>query len=219
MLRSQTNWSTRPGSFDVLHIDRIFESKSAYDFPEIGAFDINFPGLVIAFNSVTRAHAPSLVHTFIEDYQLERVWKKPAHYLRHLDGDVFISPDFSLYTDMPLALQIFNTYKNRWVGRFMQEYGIQVVPSVSWSTKESFDFCFEGIAHGSTVAISSSGTKRTDISPFMNGVEQMLKRVTPSMVLCYGSTRKAELDLIYNNITYLPTFTESIRERVKNKSA
>ena len=119
---------------------------------------------------------------------------------------------------MPKALQIFNTYKNRYIGRFMSEYSIAVIPSVSWSTKNSYQYCFEGITQGSTVAISSSGTKRKDITPFMDGVEMLLKRINPKQLICYGSTRKEELNSLHDNIIYLPTFVEGIRDRCKDKS-
>lgn len=35
-------------------------------------------------------------------------------------------PDFSLYTDFPKALQIWNHYRKYWIGAYMQLYGIDV---------------------------------------------------------------------------------------------
>lgn len=215
MLRSQTNWSQRPGSFDAQNTGLLFPSDSQYGMPEIAAQQIELPELIVPFNAVKKKHAPALVHTFIEDYQLERLWKFPARYIPSLTGDVLISPDFSLYTDMPLALQIYNTYRNRYIGRFFQEFGIQVIPSVGWSTAASFAFCFEGIEPGGTVAISSSGTKRTSLEPFMDGVKEMIRCLEPARILCYGSTRREQLEPLHPRITYLKTFSEGIRERVQ----
>ena len=33
--------------------------------------------------------------------------------------------------------------------------GIRVIPSVSWGNENTFEFCFEGIEKGSTVAVST----------------------------------------------------------------
>ena len=56
-----------------------------------------------------------------------------------------LSPDFSLFTNMPRALQIESVFKNRWCGAFWQSKGLKVIPTVSWSDEKSFDFCFEGM--------------------------------------------------------------------------
>lgn len=66
-------------------------------------------------------------------------------------------PDFSMYSDLPLAIQIYNTFRRRWCGAFWQEQGLNVIPSVCWGTSESYDFCFEGIEKGSIVAVLSFG--------------------------------------------------------------
>ena len=44
----------------------------------------------------------------------------------------FISPDCSVYRDMPLSLQITNIYRNRAIGYCMQKYGLYVIPCVRW---------------------------------------------------------------------------------------
>lgn len=213
-MRSQTNWTVKPGSLDVLHTNLIFESDNDYGFPIVGMQKIKIPDSLIPFNKVKSKHEVAMVHTFIEDYQLERVWKRPYNYIQNLLNDVFISPDFSLYTDMPVALQVFNTYKNRYIGRFMQEYGITVIPSVSWSDKRSFIFCFEGIMVDSMVAISSIGINKGNSHLFMNGVEMLLKKINPKTLICYGSNRKDELNSIHKNVLYLKTFTEEMRDRI-----
>ena len=98
------------------------------------------------------------VHFFIDDYQFERVYNFPNRYiplLKRFKG--VMAPDFSLYTDMPVALQIYSVYKNRYMANLWQKNDIQVIPTVSWSTPESYRFCFEGIAKKSVVAVSTNG--------------------------------------------------------------
>lgn len=62
---------------------------------------------------------------------------------------------------------------------------IIVIPTISWSTNESFEFCFDGIEEGSVVAISTLGSRK-EKQLFLNGYFEMIKRIQPTNVLCYG---------------------------------
>lgn len=58
-------------------------------------------------------------HFFIDDYQFERVWARPAAYLECLRGfDCVLTPDFSLYLDMPDAMQRWNRYRSQALGHW-----------------------------------------------------------------------------------------------------
>lgn len=48
-----------------------------------------------------------------------------------------ISPDFSLYIDMPLCLQMVNVYLNRAVGCYIQRKGVKVIPNVRWGDERT----------------------------------------------------------------------------------
>lgn len=52
-----------------------------------------------------------------------------------------LSPDFSMFTNMPIALQIESVFKNRWCGAYWQSKGLKVIPTVSWGDERSFEFC------------------------------------------------------------------------------
>lgn len=45
--------------------------------------------------------------------------------------------------------------RNRWCGAYLAEKEFRVIPTVSWGDGSTFDFCFEGIPKGSTVAVST----------------------------------------------------------------
>lgn len=49
----------------------------------------------------------------------------------------------------------------------------------------SFNFCFDGIEKGSIVAVSTIGVKKQK-SHFMLGYNEMLSRIKPSKIICYG---------------------------------
>lgn len=81
------------------------------------------------------------VHFFIDDYKFERLWNNTDRYIERLSQyKTVMTPDFSMYSDMPLSMQIYNTFRNRWCGAYWQSNGITVIPTVNWSTEKSFEF-------------------------------------------------------------------------------
>lgn len=126
------------------------------------------------------------VHFFIDDYRMEGLYYNYDKFLTRLSQYKFLlTPDYSLYADMPKAVQLFNVFRNRWVGAYWQSKGITVIPTVSWSDTASYEFCFDGIENGSIVAVGMIGCKRNKTA-FMRGFDTMCKRLNPSAVICLG---------------------------------
>ena len=122
------------------------------------------------------------LHFFIDDYQFERVWRTPEQYINLLsDFQIVMTPDFSLYTDWPKAIQIYNHYRKHWLGAYWQSFGLQVIPTVAWSDSDSFDWCFDGTPKRSTVAVSSVGTQNSGESKkaFIAGWHKMMDILQP----------------------------------------
>ena len=122
--------------------------------------------------------------------------------------DGILSPDFSLYMDMPMPMKVWNVYRSRLIGAYYQSYGIPVIPTLSWAEKETFDFCFKGIPKGSIVSISTLGVKKDkdEMKTWLEGVKEMLKTVNPKTLLIYGGELPfdyGDRDTIYfnNNVT------------------
>lgn len=113
--------------------------------------------------------------------------------LRNFSG--IISPDCSLYRDMPLVLQIANTYMNRAVGHYLQSQGLYVIPNVRWGDERSYTTCmlpekfaFTGIEKHSIVSIGTYGCiqSRENRHYFREGLRAMLDELEPAIVLVYG---------------------------------
>jgi len=184
-------------------------TDNLWDIPTIKA-SMAEPNELVGFNfMLSRKGKPSKwLHCFLHDYQIQRLWNNPDAYIAAIKRRGYggiLSPDFSLYMDMPLALQIYNTYRNRWVGAYMRTHGIQVIPTVSWSGPKSYDFCFLGIEPHGTVAISTVGINKPDVvSGFFEGYAAMMDRLEPRNVLIYGR----RLDGLQG--TYYPPFYKEI---------
>lgn len=127
------------------------------------------------------------VHFYIDDYRMEGLYFYPTRSLNRLKQYKFlISPDYSLYRDMPRPLQIMNVFKSHWCGAYWQSLGLTVIPNVSWSDATSFDFCFDGIEKSSIVAVGMVGCKHSKTA-FMQGYSEMLSRIEPKSVICFGN--------------------------------
>ena len=137
-------------------------------------------------------HSSRIVHFFLYDNEFEKVWKNPEMFVKQLQQyRAILTPDFSMYTEMPAAVQLFNIFRNRWCGAYFAEKGIRVIPSVNWGTEERFDFCFEGIEKGSAVAVSTymfheHGNNADQKEIFMKGYHELLRRIEPEYIICYS---------------------------------
>lgn len=129
------------------------------------------------------------IHFFIDDYRFENAWNQPERHIETLRQFASVlSPDFSMYTDMPHALQLYNHYRKQWLSAYWQQMGINIIPTISWSDPQSFEFCFEGVPRQSIVAVSSVGCMkiREAREAFSRGYEEMMRRLDPCAVLYYG---------------------------------
>ena len=98
-----------------------------------------------------------------------------------------LTPDFSLYADMPIVMMMWNIYRSRMIGQYWQRQGMHVIPTVSWCGKRTFDFAFDGLK-GGVVAVSTIGTNGSE-DVFKSGFEEMIKRVKPVGILLYGTDK------------------------------
>lgn len=129
------------------------------------------------------------IHFYVDDYQFERIWNYPEKYVDVLEQyECILTPDFSLYLDMPMPMKIWNIYRSRLIGQYFQSRGIKVIPTISWAEEETFKFCFKGIPKGSIVSISTIGVKQDKeaLKIWQNGVDEMIAQIEPKAILVYG---------------------------------
>ncbi len=161
-----------------------------FDLPILKACSF-VPEDLIGFNYVMNTGERSKgVHFFLDDYQFERIWNEPTVYItKLLEFPCVLTPDFSLYTDMPMAMKIWNVYRSRLIGQMMQDFGIQVIPTLQYADEDTLDWCFEGIEGGGTVAVSTVGVMKDQTATriWKAGMERALQEIQPKTVICYGA--------------------------------
>lgn len=155
------------------------------------------------------------VHFFLDDYRFQNLWVKREKYARLLPGfKAVMTPDFSLYSDWPVMVQMWNHYRKHLLGAWMQSIGCRVYPSIAWGDEDSFDWCFDGEPRRATVCVSSVGTQmnRDTKKMFMAGYDMMLERLEPKTILFYGQIP----DECDGNIIPIKAFQERLRMVKKN---
>ena len=202
-----------------------FENLDKFTFPGVGKYDIPqiepvkaYPHgefIPVNYHYTAKDQASKIVHFFVDDYQFIRYWNTPDKYIPKLSQfSAVCAPDFSTYTDMPLAMQIYNHYRKHWLAAYWQQCGIHVVPTLCWSNKQSYEWCFDGEPQHSIVAISSVGTQKSKQNQalFEKGVRAALARLEPSEILWYGKCPE-EFDW---NVTRIQPYYKRVRRRCEN---
>lgn len=183
-----------------LRSDRMYNLPNFHQMKTAGRFDMPIlepcnaiPDDLIGFNyakGMTVEQATQLgCHFYLDDYQFERCWRDPIKYGTMLSKfSCVLTPDFSLYMDMPESMKIWNTYRSRFIGAFWQAHGLNVIPTLQWASPDSFDYCFDGIPNESVVSASTVGVMNdsADMMTWRLGMREALERLRPSCVLLYG---------------------------------
>lgn len=177
----------------------MFDGVGEYDIPKM--YPIHIDDLedipLQGFNYALKEQHPENigVHFFLHDYQFERVWRYPDRYTDCLSKFAFVlSPDFSPYANIPKALKIFNIYRKMWCGRYWQEHGMRVIPTVTWGNDEDLEWCLDGIPKHSTIAISTMGEGRwANFSALKDNWDYILWKLKPETILLYGKDLSKEL--------------------------
>ena len=187
-----------------------FNGVGKFDIPEIPKSNFSDDTLenllLIGFDKINtdQSNYERMVHFFLYDYKFENIWKKPDEYVEKLKKyKAVLSPDFSMYIEMNKALQLYNTFRNRWCGAYLASKDIKVIPTVNWGDENTFEFCFDGIPKGSIVAVSTYMVRERNNHAdqkdfFMKGYEEMLRRIEPSKIICYSEPfPEMQGDIIY----------------------
>ncbi|MBQ7654525.1 MAG: DUF4417 domain-containing protein [Clostridia bacterium] len=190
----------------------IFDGEGEYDIPLLKNENITVDDF-IGFNFAKSCQRPEnkCVHFFIDDYQFNRLWNRPDAYIDLLKRfKAVFTPDFSLYTDFPKAIQIYNHYRKHWLGAYWQEHSIKVIPTITWSDESSYEWCFDGEPIGGAIAVSSVGTQKRAESKelFLKGYNEMLNHLNPTLIYFHGSVP----DECKGNICRIEAYQEKLHK-------
>lgn len=181
----------RERTFDYYNLDYIDFSKhtDVMQMPRLKPC-YHIPTDLIPFNymlSTDRFDAG--IHFYKDDYQFERLWNNPEKYIERMTQfDCVFTPDFSLYTEMPLPMQIWNIYRSKMIGQILQDAGANVIPTLQWCRPDSYEWAFDGLPKKSVVTVSTIGVKRYEEASrlWFEGMEAAMRALEPRAVIVYG---------------------------------
>ena len=183
---------TRNGCKDVFHAFLVKNATydSELEIPCIASESL-IPSKLIPFSKVIRGtDFDAWVHFYEDDAVFERLWNTPHKYLPVLKRyKGIISPDFSLYRDMPLVMQHWNVYRSRALGHWLQENDIPVIANVRWGDERTFCLSCTGVPKHASIAIGSHGCIKLlrERDFFIKGLEYAVKALEPKTIIVYGA--------------------------------
>lgn len=139
------------------------------------------------------------VHFYEHDLHFVRLLRDTESMLAELKAARWvITPDFSQHSDMTAEQRMHNSLLNRLMAVWLQELGANIIVNVTWSTPDSFAYCFYGIPTGCAIAINSMGVNKHDVSKYLwrQGYAEAIRRLNPCQILRYGPKMDGELESI-----------------------
>lgn len=142
--------------------------------------------------------AQAVVGFYVDDSRFEDVYYNAANTAKrflnmHIMG--MVCPNFSTAPWYPKALRIYNCFRSRWVGRYYQEAGINVIPDINMGPGDE-EFVFDGLPKGCPVSIQVHQNWENDSSMLdmkRREIDFIFKVVDPKMIWAYGTKEKTKL--------------------------
>ena len=155
------------------------------------------------------------VHFFIHDYQFESLWNRRERFRNMLpEFKAVMTPEYSVYIDWPVMLQMWNHYRKHLIGAWMQSIGCKVYPTITWGNESSYSWCFDGEPFRGTVCVSSVGKYKDKEmrKMFIDGYNRMLEVLEPETIIFHGTIPEE----CTGNIVPMESFTKRFKEMKKH---
>lgn len=182
------------------------------------------PDHLVPFSKMAKADPKSFaVCEYENDREFRDILMNPDEYISIIKKyQGFISPDCSIYRDMPLVLQITNIYRNRAIGFCFQKHGVYVVPCVRWGDERTYTkkflpekVAFSGVEKHSIVSVGTYGQLKDRVNRyyFEAGMDSMMETLEPEIVLVY-SRMPDEIEKKYPGTRFIeyPDWTSTVRK-------
>ena len=101
---------------------RIYDGVGEYEFPEIKPekyVECEYVRFVESSKIIKPEHKG--VHFFCDDFHFDKIWNQFNRYIGMLSKfDAVLTPDWSLCTDWPVIVNMWNHYRKHFVGAYLQ---------------------------------------------------------------------------------------------------
>lgn len=188
--------------------------------PKIKKYNGPIPKKLIDFTKHPSNPNEYFCHHFLYDYLFDTrdgLWRgreegspffqRKLNHLKQFEG--VISPDYSVYEDMPFVMQLWNIFRGKVVCNWLRSQGINCIYNVRWGDERTYDAVFDGVEKGSIVAVGSHGSIKNALKRdnFQSGFEEMINRIKPAKVVVYGIVTEFMSDICKSNDVEIIPFT------------
>lgn len=179
--------------YDIFHTRYYAGATYAGDFemPVIEGTD-EVPERLVRFSdskSSKRNDVDAWIVPYEHDIKLRPMWRDAFRYMEDmLKHPGIVSWDFSMYRNMPFALQYWNCFRGRLLGSLFERCGGVCIPNIRPSDSRSFAYAFDGLPTEATLAMGTTGALRAseDRTVFAAYVRETVERLRPKNIIVYG---------------------------------
>ena len=173
-------------------------TESEFGMPIIPKYKGEIPEKLHPFNkAVAQKRYDGTPHFYLNDKEFTRILTFPEKYLEILKRfPSVIAPDFSQYIDMPLPMRFYHCFLNKALAAYWISNGVNVIPNVTWSTPDSYDYSFAGIEKNCVIAINCTGVRKSGYSKYLwlEGYKEAIRRLEPECIIRYGEKMPGEAE-------------------------
>ena len=194
--------------------DVLFKTSNDYDIPELRE-DMLYDGdidctatkgvfktpegktslYVFGVHGIQSIEKNNVIGFFVEDHRFEKVFENSVSWLGkfyEVEPKALCTPNFSFYVSEPLPFQLMSWYKTMWCGRYWQEAGFKVIPTLNWGAPRTWEFCFTGIPKGAPVVICEfrCAQDAKEQAMAIQGLLEAKRRLDFGRVIIYGVQSK-----------------------------
>lgn len=129
----------------------------------------------------------SILAAYTYDERFEDIWRRPAEIaIGILDAGWagVVAPNYSGYADDPRAMRLWQIYRSRWVARFFQEAGINIIPDFVMQ-RGTEAAAYAGIPKGIETISMETQTATARIMD-MGLIRECVQEIKPKTVFFYG---------------------------------
>jgi len=206
---------------DVFSPDCLFPTDNNLEIPELMSdMQAEFCEIpFVCFGETARTYqmkGTGTLHFYTDDYRFNSLYDHPDKILR-MDPSNIVEPNYSVFTDTPIAFGLQAIYRKRWIARMMQEHGIRVFVNLNVAPKY-YQVNLYGVPKGwRSFCTRGSEDRMSQLDNEFN-LAKMRRGGDDILFVCYGVARNvgngAKFIMPYMSI--LSSTTRIVLSRRKN---
>lgn len=200
-----------PGNLDFHKRDLSFENeKSDFLYPDLPKQNFDIPSNsdeinFIGFDQKPKKGMFNIAHFYRADRLFWPIWNSPQKYLKKLGlFQAVCSPDFSLYLDDSVAVQLYSIYQSRWLANYFIINELNVIHTAIWGLDLNSEFL--GFPTGQFFTVDTPNRKqqlaKESEDQYCEGLKILLNTTEPKKLFVYGEFNEKERKIV-SDIPYL----------------